>query len=96
MDRLKKIIQPIIIKYQHDAIKTNFDILKTVIHNHIDSENFLLDVRNEVKPDTHMDVNDKIKKHKEKHAEFLQKIYELELELDNHIKLYDIIHIHRL
>jgi hypothetical protein len=64
MDRLKNFIDHIkhqtFINYQHDSIAINFRILKEVLENHIDSENMLLDIRNECKPYTHMDVTDKI------------------------------------
>jgi len=100
MDRFKKIIQHFkqhsVIVYQHDSIAINFRILKEVIQNHIDSENMLLDIRNECKPDLHMDVTDKINTHKREHELFLQKINELEEEFISHIETYDKRHIHKL
>jgi hypothetical protein len=100
MDRLQKIIQHVkqhsVIIYQHDAIAINFRILKEVLQNHIDSENILLDIRNECKPATHMDITQKIERHKQEHELFLQKINELEEEFINHIETYDKRHIHKL
>ena len=100
MDRLKNFIHHIkhqsFINYQHDSIDINFRILKEVLENHITSENMLLDIRNECKPDTHMDVTVEINKHKKEHKLFLQKINELEEEFIVHIKTYDKVHIHKL
>ena len=84
------------IRRQHSDIFNSFKHLKYLIRNHIDDENLLLDINNKNKPKTHIDVFDKIKLHKEKHEEFLKKVIELEKELDDHIKLYDNIHIHKL
>ena len=96
MDRLKKIINHSLIKYQHDSIILNFDILKEVVQIHLDTENMLLDIRNKCKPETHMEITDKINKHKNEHALFLQKIYDLEEEFKLHINRYDKRHIHKL
>ena len=85
-----------LIRHQHGVIFNSFSVLKYLIKNHINDENALLDNHNELKPDTHIDVFDKIRIHKEKHEEFLQTIIEIEKELDKHIKLYDSIHIHKL
>ena len=92
MERLKKMCKHIILRHQHDAITINFDILKNVIVNHVDTENLLLDERNK----THINVSDSIKKHKKRHKEILNRLFVLEEDLNEHIKLYDQLHIHRL
>ena len=92
MERLKKMCKHIILRHQHDAITINFDILKNVIVNHIDTENLLLDERNK----TNIDVSDSIKEHKKRHKEILNRLFVLEEDLNEHIKLYDQLHIHRL
>ena len=94
MERLKKMCKHIILRHQHDAITINFDILKNVIVNHIDTENLLLDERN--KTNIHSDVSDTIKEHKKRHKEILNRLFVLEEDLNEHIKLYDQLHIHRL
>jgi len=100
MERLKNIIGPMIkhrfINYQHKAIFDNFDILKTVLYNHIDTEERLLRDKDNMKSDGHIDTTDQLQIHYEKHREFLQKVIELEKELYEHIKIYDYVHLHRL
>ena len=100
MERLKNILGPMIknrlITYQHGAIFTNFDILKEVIQIHIDTEEKLLRDKDNMKSDGHIDITDQLQIHYEKHKEFLQKVLDLEKELDEHIKLYDYIHLHSL
>jgi len=100
MERLKNIVGPMLknrlINYQHETIFTNFEILKEVIQRHIETEEKLLEVRNLVKPDGHIDTVDQLQGHCEQHKEFLQKVIQLEKDLDRHIKLYDYIHLHRL
>ena len=88
MERLKKMCKHIILRHQHDAITINFDILKNVIVNHIDTENLLLDEHN--KRNIHINVSDTIKEHKKRHKEILNKLIVIEKEL------YDHIHIHKL
>ena len=92
MERLKKMCKHIILRHQHDAITINFDILKNVIVNHVDTENLLLDECNK----TNIDVSDSIKEHKKRHKEILNRLFVLEEDLNEHIKLYDQLHIHRL
>ena len=92
MERLKKMCKYIILRHQNDAITINFDILKNVIVNHVDTENILLDERNK----TNIDVSDLIKEHKKRHKEILNRLFVLEEDLNEHIKLYDQLHIHRL
>ena len=75
MERLQKIFQHLMIRYQHGSISNNFDILKGVIEYHIITEDKLLK------------YNDKAKEHTEKHAVILRKIAELEIELKEHFKL---------
>ena len=87
MERLKKMYKHIILRHQHDAIKINFDILKYVISDHINTENRLLDER---KRNIHNDISDTIKEHKQRHKEILNKLIVIEKEL------YDHIHIHKL
>ena len=94
MERLKKMCKHIILRHQHDAITINFDILKNVIVNHIDTENLLLDERNKI--NIHINVSDSIKEHKKRHKEILNRLFVLEEDLNEHIKLYDQLHIHRL
>tara|TARA_B100000902_G_C26717221_1_gene624825 strand:- start:221 stop:505 length:285 start_codon:yes stop_codon:yes gene_type:complete len=94
MERLKKMCKHIILRHQHDAITINFDILKNVIVNHIDTENLLLDERN--KTNIHINVSDTLKEHKKRHKEILNRLFVLEEDLNEHIKLYDQLHIHRL
>ena len=96
MDRLKIFIKHVIIRHQHDAININFDILKNILIQHNDYENILLDHQYKNISDTHIDISEKIKLHKQQHHIFLQKIFKLEKELDEHLKLYDYIHLHRL
>ena len=81
MNRLQKIFQHLVTKYQHGSISNNFDILRHTIEGHIVTEDKLLK------------YNDKIKEHIEKHAVILRKVAELEIELKEHIKLYK---VHRL
>ena len=85
-----------IIRDQHNVIFGAFGYLKYLIKTHIETENSLLDIRNENKPGAHINVDNKITVHKEKHEEFLQKIFELEKELEKHITMYDNLHIHKL
>jgi len=85
-----------IIHSQHDEIFNLITLLKKKVKEHIYTENELLDYRNKIKPDTHIQIIDKIREHKEKHTNFLIKIDDLENELDTHIKLYDKVHIHKL
>ena len=96
MERLKKMCKHIIIRHQHEAISINFDILKYVIAKHINTENLLLDERNKTKQKTHIDVSDTIKEHKKRHKEILNRLFVLEKDVNEHIKLYDQLHIHRL
>ena len=100
MEQLKNILEPMIknklINSQHDNIFSNFEILKKSIQTHINSEEKLLEIRNIVKPEGHIDTTDQLNIHYQKHKEFLEKVNELEKELNNHIKLYDYIHLHRL
>ena len=80
-NRLQRIVQHLVTKHHHNAISTNFDILRHVIEGHIVTEDKLLK------------YNDKAKEHIEKHAVILRKVAELEIELKEHIKLYK---VHRL
>ena len=100
MERLKNILGPMIkhrfINYQHKSIFDNFEILKTVLYNHIDTEERLLRDKNNMKSDGHIDITDQLQIHYEKHREFLQKVLELEKELYEHIKIYDYVHLHHL
>ena len=74
-NRIQKIFQHLVTKYHHNAISTNFDILRHVIEGHIVRENKLLK------------YNNKEKEHTEKHAVILRKVAELEIELKEHLKL---------
>lgn len=96
MNRVTRFIKHIIIRHQHDAITVNFDILKQLLIQHIQYENYLVDYQKKVISNTQIDINEKIKLHKQKHIEFLQKIITLEKELDDHLKIYDYIRLHRL
>ena len=100
MERLKNIIGPMIkhrlVNYQHKAIFDNFEILKTVLYNHRDTEERLLRDNDLIKSDSHIDMTDQLQDHYDKHRIFLQKVLELEKELHEHINLYDYIHLHRL
>jgi len=97
MERLKNILGPMIrngiINHQHKGLMANFNILKTIIQNHIATEHSLLHVREK---ETYDGQNDQLQAHYEQHKEFLQKVIQLEKDLDKHIKLYDYIHLHRL
>ena len=72
MDRLHKVFQHLMIRYQHESISNNFDILKNVIEGHIITED---------------KYNPKTKEHTEKHAVILRKIDDLEIELKEHLIL---------
>ena len=74
-NRIQKIFQHLVTKHHHNAISTNFDILRHVIEGHIVRENKLLK------------YNNKEKEHTEKHAVILRKVAELEIELKEHLKL---------
>ena len=74
-NRLQKIFQLMITKYHHNAISTNFDILRHIIEGHI------------VREDKLLRYNDKSKEHIEKHVVILRKIDDLEIELKEHIRL---------
>jgi len=74
-NRLQKIFQHMITKYHHNAISTNFDILRHIIEGHI------------VREDKLLRYNDKSKEHIEKHVVILRKIDDLEIELKEHIRL---------
>ena len=74
-NRLQKIFQHLVTKHHHNAISTNFDILRHVIEGHIVTEDKLLK------------YNDKAKEHTEKHAVILRKIADLEIELNEHLRL---------
>ena len=84
------------IRSQHKDIFTLINYLRIIVKNHIDTENELLDYRFKKKPDTHIDIDDKILRHKDKHRLFIKMIDELESSFENHIKLYDKVHIHKL
>ena len=100
MERLKNILGPMIkhrfINHQHKAIFNNFEILKTVLYNHIDTEERLLRDNDLIKSDSHIDTTDQLQAHYDKHRLFLQKVLDLEKELHEHIKLFDYIHLPRL
>ena len=74
-NRLQKIFQHLVTKHHHNAISTNFDILRHVIERHI------------VREDKLLRYNDKSKEHIEKHVVILRKIDDLEIELKEHLKL---------
>ena len=78
MERLQRIFIPLIqnrlLAQQHTAIFTNFKILLDVIQNHINTEDLLL------KDDY---------THRNKHKAFLHRIRQLEIEMKEHINLYD-------
>jgi len=78
MKRLQKIFIPLIqnrlLAHQHTTIFTNFKILLNVLQNHIHTEDSL------VKDDF---------THRNKHKEFLHRIRQLEIEMKEHIHLYD-------
>ena len=86
MERLHKIIHHLVIRYQHGSISSNFDIIRHVIENHITTEEGSLE-------EGSLEYKDNIREHSEKHKEFLQRIIELEKEVNEHIKLYK---VHRL
>jgi len=67
-------------KYHHNAISTNFDVLKHVIEGHIVREDKLLKYKL-------LKYNNKEKEHTKKHAVILRKVAELEIELKEHLKL---------
>jgi hemerythrin len=84
------------IKTQHEGIFKLIQKLRKAVSIHIKDEELLLDKRDKTKPDTHIDIKEKLKNHKKNHIEFIEKLLELETMFDHHIKLYDMIHIHRL
>ena len=58
---------------------------------HIIQEEEMLELRNKIKPDNHININNKIKEHIEDHENLIYKILELEEEFKNHIINKDIL-----
>ena len=81
---------------QHDEIFNNFDVLIKSYEKHILYENKFLNIRNKIKPDFHLNVEELIKKHMKEHYQFLDKLNKLKIDLENHIKLYDKKQLHKL
>ena len=85
-----------IIRSQHKEIFTLINCLRKTVKKHIVTENELLEYRSKKKPDTHIDIDDKILRHKEQHEMFIRMIDKLESSFEKHIKIYDQVHIHKL
>ena len=84
------------INNQHDEIFNNFETLIKSYEKHILYENYYLKLRNKIKPDFHIYVDELIKKHMKKHYLFLEELNKLKKDLETHIKLYDKKHLHKL
>ena len=92
MNRLQTIIQHLLIKYHHGVISDNFDILRHVIEGHIVVEGKVFRYNDTIQSD----VLDEIKEHTEQHKAFLQRVIDLELDLQEHFQSYDRLRIHKL
>lgn len=84
------------VRRQHKEIFQLFQKLRKKISYHIQCEECLMEIRNLRKPENHMDTHKQLESHKQKHDDLLKSLEKLEQEFDKHIKLYDLIHIHRL
>lgn len=84
------------VRNQHKEIFHLFQKLRKKISYHIKCEECLMEIRNLRKPENHIDTHKQLESHKQKHYELLKSLEQLEKGFDKHIKLYDLIHIHRL
>ena len=84
------------VRRQHKEIFHLFQKLRKKISYHIKCEECLMEIRNLRKPENHIDTQEQLESHKQKHDDLLKSLEKLEQEFDKHIKLYDLIHIHRL
>jgi len=84
------------VRRQHKEIFQLFQKLRKKISYHIRCEECLMEIRNLRKPENHIDTHKQLESHKQKHDDLLKSLEKLEQEFDKHIKLYDLIHIHRL
>ncbi len=90
------IVSNYIIDKEHQDILDIFHKLNESCTKHIINENKLIDLRNKIKPDNHINIQLEIDNHKKEHEKILIKIKELEKEILNHIKRQDIIHFHKI
>jgi hemerythrin len=81
-----------VVQYQHDYIFSLLKKLRERVKTHIVSEESLMELRNNKKPDGLT----KLVNHNDKHAEILHKLQDIEDEFKTHIQIYDNLHIHKL
>lgn len=84
------------IRTQHSDLFTMIGKLRNAVKRHILDEEALLDMREKNRPKQHIDVTEKLEKHKTQHESFVKSLEELEKMFEKHIQDYDKIHIHRL
>ena len=84
------------IRTQHGDLFTMIKKLRKAVKRHILDEEALLDMRETNRPKNHIDVTEKLEKHKTQHESFVKSLEELEKMFEKHIQDYDKIHIHRL
>jgi len=81
---------------EHEELLNNIQQLYEIARLHCKNEESLLDLRNKLKPDTHLNIDMIIDDHKQAHQKLLDKIKGLKDEVIHHIQVYDIIHLHKL
>ena len=90
------IVNNYIIDKDHQEIIDLIHKLNESCAKHIIQEEKMLELRNKIKPDNHININNKIKEHIKDHENLIYKILELEEEFKNHIINKDILHFHKL
>lgn len=81
---------------EHDEIFKLFHKLNELCVKHTIEEEKLINIRNNIKPKNHINIDEEIKYHILDHKNLLNKINLLKEEFMNHIKRKDILHFHKL
>jgi cell fate (sporulation/competence/biofilm development) regulator YlbF (YheA/YmcA/DUF963 family) len=81
---------------QHEIIEDYIQKLDEVLREHIQYEESILDEREMNRPSHHIDVKEKLDKHKEDHEKLQKLLNEFKKKIKKHILLFDKVHIHKL
>lgn len=81
---------------EHNEIHLLLNKLNELCTKHIIQEEKLLKLRNNIKPENHINIDNEIMDHILEHKLLLKQIESLKNNFINHIKKKDILHFHKI
>ena len=85
-----------LIEKDHAEIERLFQVLIDKLRDHFDREQRIFQIRQNIIPDTHIDIRDIISSHKSTHQELIESLHSLLERFEAHILNEDNLHFHSL